>query len=482
MDHTLLDDDQQKLLNFLQRQTTDSPFFTFDIDEIQKVEIEKSIIISQADMDKLINVRERERSNKIDGNEEKKDSAHRQSIDSHDSDYSTEFNKQKRNLEWTVVMDHYVKQSNDYCVFAYDRHYFGIGKKEKKHDEFFMSIRAHCIFSTCSCKFEATICRNGKLKIDYHGEIRHLIGELHARPHRGSRREQLQKFSALGASPNALQFEQFKLMTENNKKAGNRNVIGSSPSVIRKIASEGNVKLRRDQNTIESLQKIKEEQAKVIFPVEQTPGYLQEINTDPLRLICFTAGGLAVYHRYALTMPLSWDATGGIVINHRKKIFYYELTMSNLIPGGPSFPITVMLSDSHGTADIVHWMNSFKEKYKEAYGFKDKFPKPAVIHSDRALVFLLAGIQIFNYDETMDRYIEKCWRIIQGTANEHDLEITVVHACLGHFMKNVKRNTCKILEKKQVKNFYIPIYLNDKKICRTYSSGSIWHVAGSITC
>ena len=354
-------------------------------------------------------------------------------------------------------MDYYVEQSNDYCVFMYDGHYFGAAKKQKNHDEFFMSIRAHCIFSTCTCTYKAIISKNGRLKVNYDGEIRHLKGELHARPQRSSRRVQLQQFSALGASPNALHLEQFKLMTENNKKAGNRNATGCTSSVLRKIASEGNVKLRRDNNIVESLRKIKEEQAKNIFAAEQIPGYLQEIGTDPLRLICFTAGGISVYHRCALSMPLSWDATGGIVITHHKRIYYYELTMSNLIKGGPSFPITVMLSDSHGTADIVHWMNCFKEKYKEAYGFKDPFPKPPVIHSDRALVFLLAGIQIFNCDETMDRYIARCWRIIQGTAHKLDLEITVIHACLGHFMKNVKRNACKELEKKQVeKSFTYP--------------------------
>jgi hypothetical protein len=150
-------------------------------------------------------------------------------------------------------------------------------------------------------------------------------------------------------------------------------------------------------------------------------------------------------------MPLSWDATGGIIINHKKKIFYYELTMSNPIKGGPSLPITVMLSQSHGTMDIVHWINCFIEKYKRAYGFSNPFPKPPIIHSDRALVFLLAGIQVFNNDETMDRYIERCWRIVKRTATKRDLELTVVHACLGHFMKNVRIYAAKDLGKKQVK-------------------------------
>ncbi|CAF1932538.1 unnamed protein product [Rotaria magnacalcarata] len=106
-----------------------------------------------------------------------------------------------------------------------------------------------------------------------------------------------------------------------------------------------------------------------------------------------------------------------------------------------------MLSASHGTMDIVHWMNCFIEKYKQVYGFSYPFPKSPVIHSDRASVFLLAGIQIFNQDETMDRYIERCWRILQRTATKRDLEITIVHACLGHFMKNVRNNASNDLGK-----------------------------------
>jgi uncharacterized protein YbgA (DUF1722 family) len=100
--------------------------------------------------------------------------------------------------------------------------------------------------------------------------------------------------------------------------------------------------------------------------------------------------------------------------------------------------------------DIVHWMNCFRQKYKQVYGFSNPLPKPPVIHSDRALVFLIAGIQFFNNDETLNNYVERCWRIVQRTATKRDLELTVVHSCLGHFMKNVKKHASKDLKKKQV--------------------------------
>ena len=290
----------------------------------------------------------------------------------------------------------------------------------------------------------------------------------------------------------ALHLQQLKSISAANKEAGNRNVVGSSRSVIRKVSGEANVKLRRDDDLDKSLRKLKIKQAKKIFPCEVILRYLQEISTDPLRLICFTDGGIAVYHDFASSMPLLWDATGGIIINHSERIFYYELMMSNFQKGGSSLPITIMLSASHGTMDIVHWMNFFIEKYKQVYDFSNVFPKPPIIHCDRAPIFLLASIQVFNGDETMDRYIERCWRIIQRTATKRDLEITVVHACLGHFMKNVKRNASKVLGKKQVR--YIDIkqlnerhdYLKKQKrfILFLFAArlGLAWFLIHDITC
>ncbi|CAF1327049.1 unnamed protein product [Rotaria sp. Silwood1] len=437
-DHTSITDEQKAVLTYLQRQSDDSSFFTYDINEIQRIERSKAVVISQYHMDILKKFRIDYLQKKA-----KKNTAN-------DSNDELNIEDRKRNLEWTLILDGYVGYSNDYCVFAYERHHYTSRSNIGNTNRFFMSANAYCTFDFCTCRCYANISENGRIKIDYSGEIKHKKGDTRGRPIRGSRRKELQQFTMLGATPGALYLQQLKSMSVANKEAGNRNVVGSSRSVIRKIASEANVRLRRDDDLDKSLRELKVEQTKKIFPGEVIPGYLQEISTDPLRLICFTAGGIAAYHQFASSIPLSWDATGGIIINRNKRIFYYELTMTSLTKGGSSLPVTVMVSASHGTMDIVHWMNCFIEKYKQVYGFSNPFPKPPVIHCDRSPVFLLAGIQVFNGDETMDRYMERCWRIIQRAATKRDLEITVVHACLGHFMKNVKRNASKILSKKQV--------------------------------
>ena len=188
----------------------------------------------------------------------------------------------RRNLEWTLILDTYVKHSNDYCVFVYERHHFTIRANIGNTNRFFMSANAHCKFDLCTCQLYANLSENDRLKIDYAGKIIHKKGEIQAGPIRGSRREELKQFTMLGATPGALHLQQLKSISTANKEAGNINAVGSSRLVIRKISSEANVKLRRDNDLDKSLRELKVEQAKKIYPGEVIPGYLQEISIDPL--------------------------------------------------------------------------------------------------------------------------------------------------------------------------------------------------------
>ncbi|CAF4741621.1 unnamed protein product, partial [Rotaria magnacalcarata] len=70
-----------------------------------------------------------------------------------------------------------------------------------------------------------------------------------------------------------------------------------------------------DKDLTTSLQKIKEEQAKVINVGKRVPGYLQTITICPLRLIHFTEGALILWNKIGSNVPISWDATGGIVMS-----------------------------------------------------------------------------------------------------------------------------------------------------------------------
>ncbi|CAF4649122.1 unnamed protein product, partial [Rotaria magnacalcarata] len=99
---------------------------------------------------------------------------------------------------------------------------------------------------------------------------------------------------------------------------------------------------------------------------------------------------------------LSWDATGGIVKNSSsKQCLYYELT-------------------------ITHPKIVFPHK-------KNSFPRPAIILSDRAQVFLHAALYVFN-DENYSAILARAYRIFTNAAIRNDLSNTNIHVYLSHFM------------------------------------------------
>ncbi|CAM2718117.1 unnamed protein product [Rotaria socialis] len=259
------------------------------------------------------------------------------------------------------------------------------------------------------------------LKNMYHkrmiGKIVHSPSEQRARPIRGTHRLSVAEKLTSGLSPDQLRLKEQGHLTENNRKFGNHNLVDSSPHI---------------------LQKIKEEQAKLINVGKRVPGYLQTITISPLRLILFTEGALILWNKIGSNVPISWDATGRIVMSRGKRVYYYELTVTNIASrsvttknlSGPSFPITSMLSSTHTTMDLVRWS--------------------PIVHSDGSLVFQLTAMRFFNGDNTMSAYLKRSWIIVNRKATNEDLSKTVVHSCFAHFSKSVKLQATKFFTKKKV--------------------------------
>ncbi|CAF4411170.1 unnamed protein product, partial [Rotaria magnacalcarata] len=104
---------------------------------------------------------------------------------------------------------------------------------------------------------------------------------------------------------------------------------------------------------------------------------------------------------------LSWDATGGIVKNSSsKQCFYYEL------------PIT-------------HPNIAFPHK-------KDSFPRPAIILSDHAALY------VFN-DENYSAILACAYRIFTNAAIRNDLSNTNIHAYLSHFILDMHKRVNEYL-------------------------------------
>lgn len=368
----------------------------------------------------------------------------------------------KRNTEWINIFEKYVSKANDTCVFMYKGHHFSTSKTHKttKDKQFLMSADAKCKFISCTCSFHAIVYGNGELTIAFTGRICHSPSEQRARPIRGNNRQLIAERLTTGSTPDQLRLEKLGHLTETNLTFGKLNAVGSSPHVYRKIRSEATTSLMLDRDLSTSLEKIKEQQASAINPGPVVPGYLQTITISPLRLVFFTKAALTIWKQVADRVPMSWDATGGIVVNRGKRVFYYELTVASMSTrsittkdsSAPSLPVTCMLSNSHKTLDLVQWLQDFEKGYRTYYGYKASFPKPPIIHSDGALVFQLAALRFFNNDMTMADYVKRCWNIVNRAAGKEDLQKTVVHSCLAHFMKNLRHQALKYYPKKKVNN------------------------------
>jgi hypothetical protein len=62
-----------------------------------------------------------------------------------------------------------------------------------------------------------------------------------------------------------------------------------------------------------------------------------------------------------------------------------------------------------------------------------EFPRSKMILSDRAQVFLIAALQIWN-SETMSQFLNRAYRIVTNRAVDIDFKLTNIHACLAHVL------------------------------------------------
>ncbi|CAF4455987.1 unnamed protein product, partial [Rotaria sp. Silwood2] len=112
------------------------------------------------------------------------------------------------------------------------------------------------------------------------------------------------------------------------------------------------------------------------------------------------------------------------------------------------------MSESQTLHTVTNWLTAFKESYKKVcctyflkHVFshkKDTFPKPAVILSDRAQILLQSALRVFN-DENYQEFLARAYRIVTHQAIQNDLSKTIIHACLSHFMLDMRKRVNKYL-------------------------------------
>ena len=100
-------------------------------------------------------------------------------------------------------------------------------------------------------------------------------------------------------------------------------------------------------------------------------------------------------------------------------------------------PLAVMVSDTHSLPVMTNWLECFQHREKLIFGTGNS-AQPVQFNSDRALVLILAALQVINRED-MNEFLARAWRIVTGDGTTTDLMKMNVHACAFHFMRDVKK-------------------------------------------
>ncbi|CAF2149342.1 unnamed protein product [Rotaria magnacalcarata] len=282
--------------------------------------------------------------------------------------------------------------------------------------------------------------------------ITHTRGVKICRPMRDPIRSLLKKQFAQGAAVYRIYQDQLKKRSIEEKKAFNYDTTGKNRSILTKIKSEQALESLLSSNVDESIVKLCEKYQEDINPDGKVPGAIQQICKWPCQIIVFTESSIRLFDMLLnyKNVVLSWDATGSIIQEKKDsaRLLYYELsiTLPGIVSENSIVPVTFMISDAHSLVNILHWLQLFK--YNHSLVFPGKpFPRPRIVLSDRAQIFLIVALQLWN-NESMKDFLHRAYRIVNDNADDTDLQTTNIHACLAHVLLDVRKTINKFIDER----------------------------------
>ncbi|CAF4046711.1 unnamed protein product [Rotaria sp. Silwood2] len=346
----------------------------------------------------------------------------------------------KVNIEYLNILLPHLKHYNAACGLCIRSRYFG--KNMSTPNSLLLRCILKCNGAYCHFKCTVHVLNNGYcFIIALNQKVIHHVGERISRPIRGSQRQAIiDKFKS-GASVHRLHTQYSERRSAKEKRSFNYDFTGKSKAIFKKIKAEATANSLLSPDVLSGILQLHDQLANEINHDGIVNGAIQLIQFRPFCTVVFTEASIRLYDTI-VSHPetvLSWDATGGIIKNSTlssKQCLYYELTVShpNIVNEDTLVPLTFMLSESQTLHTVTNWLLTFKENHKKVFPHKkDSFPKPVVIISDRAQIFLQAALRVFN-EETYQQFFERAYRIVNHQAIENDLSKTIIHACLSHFM------------------------------------------------
>ncbi|CAF2138916.1 unnamed protein product [Rotaria magnacalcarata] len=329
----------------------------------------------------------------------------------------------KVNIEYLNILLLHLKHYNAYCALCICTRYFG--KNIPQSTALLLRCTLKCSGHICNFKCKVHVLNNGYcFVIATNRKFFHRVNEKITRPIRGShRRAIMDKFKAGGSV--------YRVHPQYDEK---RTIHGKKVLILMQLASRKNL----------GILQLHDKLAQEMNSEGIIKSALQIVQFRPFCVVAFTEASIRLYDSI-VNCPeyvLSWDATGGIVKNSSsKQCLYYKLTIThpNIVDEDSLVPLTFRLSESQTLFTVKQWLLAFKECYRKVFPHKkDSFPRPAIILSDRAALY------VFN-DENYSAFRARAYRIVTNAAIRNDLSNTNIHACLSHFMLDMRKRVNKYL-------------------------------------
>ena len=315
----------------------------------------------------------------------------------------------------------------------------------KKNTPFFRGT-LKCTFPGCSVQENYD-----QLEISFSGKLRHSGGIHHGRRMKGAARDQVKR-ALDGSDPSRVHHRLLSNLPEKVYASGNRDGIGSH-KVLQKISSERNLQGRPFVDTIQSLAHlrarfVKEDQEMYPEHVKESGphrfGYIQSVSLYPTIVTMWTEADLRLYFDMARNGTVFFDATGKIarkVFNDTGPILYYSLVVSHPTPGKAPIAVAEMFSSSHAVPTLTNFLMNFRRDVTKLH--RGRPANPAHLEIDLSWASLHSCLRGL-FDENLEQYFDRSWRIVNFETKGNDLEKGIIHLCTSHLMHTVSRKLTRM--------------------------------------
>lgn len=179
------------------------------------------------------------------------------------------------------------------------------------------------------------------------------------------------------------------------------------------------------------------------------PGFIQDIGLDPVFIHYWNKDSLTFWNNFCWESVAFLDATGSMVRKTKtgSKMLYYELTVQHPYVANTSLPVAMMLTERQDQPHVTDFLNKFRHSEKLLKGHS-YVKQPLQINTDWSVVMINSVLNVFN-NESMQTYLQRCWIIVTGTAEQRDFMKTTLHICLSYHMNLMKRK-CLSISKQRI--------------------------------